>query len=157
LAGPLSSKPLGILQDEHSAWRLLVALKGDLMNRDGSAGYTKKEAEAAFRPIASLIAKSEKAVRKLAPGTWQHAMLRDNLEALHIASSLMAQDVGPNNVPRANLEKALLALDSMIRKAEQAQAKFAPGTAHYTLQRNRIAALRLAKALTKAALDSWNA
>jgi hypothetical protein len=37
-------------------------------------------------PIASLIAKSEKARQKLASGTWQHTMLGENLDALRIAA-----------------------------------------------------------------------
>ena len=47
--------------------------------------YTPDELQEALQPIASLISKSEKAQQKLAPGMWQHTMLRDNLKALHIA------------------------------------------------------------------------
>jgi len=49
--------------------------------------YTTGELQEARRPIASLISKSKKAQQKLAPGTWQHTMLRDNLKALQIASA----------------------------------------------------------------------
>lgn len=52
--------------------------------------YTKKDMEDALAPLASLISKSEKAQKKLAGGTWQRAMLQNNLRALYIASPLLA-------------------------------------------------------------------
>lgn len=51
--------------------------------------YTKEDLEKALAPIASLISKSEKALEKLAQGTWQHTMLTNNLKALYIASPLL--------------------------------------------------------------------
>ncbi|HOO78490.1 MAG TPA: hypothetical protein PLI51_08110 [bacterium] len=116
--------------------------------------YTTDELREALRPIASLIGKSEKAHRKLAPGTWQHTMLRDNLKALRIASVLMTKAAAdPAGVAPSDLQEALRAIDSMIGRAEKAQAKFAPGTSHHALQRNRLQALRIAEALTKAELS----
>ena len=110
------------------------------------------------RPIASLISKSEKALQKLAPGTWQHSMLRDNLKALQIASALMnKQPNDTENVTRNDLQEALRAFASMITKSEKAQAKFAPGTSQHTLQRNRLTALRIAETLTKKELENRNA
>jgi len=74
----------------------------------------------AFRPIASLIGKSEKAQRKLAPGTWQHAMLRDNLKALRMASALMDPGAGDGvRAGRRDLQEALRAFASMIGKTER--------------------------------------
>lgn len=102
----------------------------------------------ALRPIASLIGKSEKARRKLAPDTWQHAMLRDNLKALRIASALMNKTaVAPGRWTGAELRAALKALASMIRKTRQAQVRFSPGTSQHTLLRNRLKALRVARTL----------
>lgn len=114
-----------------------------------------RELEEARGPIASLISKSTKAQQKLAPGTWQHRMLRDNLKALHIASALtnkIAVDAG--GVQRDELKKALAALESMIGRAEKAQAGFALGTSQHSLQRNRLNALRVAEALITAELNS---
>ena len=116
--------------------------------------YTTDELQEALRPIASLISKSEKAQQKLAPGTWQHTMLRDNLKALHIASTLMNKDTDhKNNFIRDDLQEALRVLASMIIRTEKAQAKFSPGTSQHTLQRNRLKALRIAEALIKVELD----
>ena len=113
--------------------------------------YTPDELQEARRPLASLISKSEKAQQKLAPGTWQHTMLRDNLKSLHIASALMSEETG--SFTRDDLQEALGAFASMIGKTEKAQAMFSPGTSQHTLQRNRLKALRVAEALTKVELD----
>ena len=116
--------------------------------------YTTDELQEALRPIASLISKSEKAQQKLVPGTWQHTMLRDNLKALHIASTLMNKYTDhKDNFIRDDLQEALRVLASMIIRTEKAQAKFSLGTSQHTLQRNRLKALRIAEALIKVELD----
>ena len=114
---------------------------------------TPDELQAALRPIASLISKSQKAQQKLAPGTWQHTMPRDNLKALHIALALMNTDAHETvTFTRDDLQSALRALASMISRTEKAQVKFSPGTSQHTLQRNRLKALRVAEALLRAEL-----
>lgn len=115
--------------------------------------FTAHDIRAALRPIASLIAKSEKAQSHLAPETWQYAMLRDNLTALRIASAIMGEGTEDDaDAPRGDLEAALRAVASMIARAEKAQAGFAPGTSQHSLQRNRIQALRVAEAVIAAQL-----
>ena len=117
--------------------------------------YTDEALRAALPPIASLISKSEKARQKLSPGTWQHAMLEDNLKALRIASALMNGEAGDaDGFTQADLQAALRALSSMIARSENAHVKFAPGTAQHTLLRNRIAALRVAEGLIQRCVDS---
>jgi hypothetical protein len=116
--------------------------------------YTTDDLKEALRPIASLISKSEKAQQKLAPGTWQHSMLRDNLKALQIALALMSKETdNTNRFTRDDLQETLRAFTSMISKTDKAQAKFAPGTSQHTLQRNRLKALQTAEARIKAELD----
>ncbi len=46
-------------------------------------------------------------------------------------------------------EEVVQAITSMIARSEKAQAKFLPGTAQYSLQKNRIKALQVAAALVK--------
>lgn len=116
--------------------------------------YTTNELQEVLRPIASLISKSEKAQQKLAPGTWQHTMLGDNLRALHIVSALMNKETqGTINFRQDDLLKALQAFASMISKAEKAQVKFTPGTSQHTLQRNRLKAFHTAEALIRVELN----
>jgi len=64
-----------------------------LVGSDTTDHFAKEDLEKAIAPITSLMSKSEKARGKLAPGTWQHAMLSDNLEALQIALSLLTKAV----------------------------------------------------------------
>ena len=106
-----------------------------------------------LRPIASLIRKSEKARRKLAPGTWQSKMLRDNLRALRLASALMNRPAGPaGRRPPDDLRAVRMTLAAMIGRVEKTAKQFAPGTAPHTLQKNRLRALRAAQAALQAAL-----
>jgi len=124
------------------------------MKRSAANTYTIDELREALRPVASLISKSEKAQQKLATGTWQYTMLRDNLKALHIASVLMNGETADTECfTRDDLQEALDVLAVLINKVEEAQAKFSPGTSQHTLQRNRLKALRVAEALIKTELD----
>jgi len=116
--------------------------------------YTKDELQEALRAIVSLISKSEKAQRKLAPGTWQHTMLQENIKALHIASALMNKEIDDSDsFTRDDLKEAQRAFTSMISKTEKSQAKFSPGTSQHALQQNRLKALNIAEALIKVDLD----
>jgi hypothetical protein len=109
-------------------------------------------------PIASLISKSRKAQQKLAAGTWQHAMLRTHLKALHIASALMNKSADETrDLTCQDLQETLRGLTVMMSKAHKAQAKFSRGTSHHTLQRNRLKALRTAVALVKVELNKRDA
>lgn len=109
----------------------------------------------ALRTVASLISKCDKAQRKLAPGTWQHTMLRNNLQALRVASALFSEHpADADGFTRSDLEDALRAVASMAGKAERAEVSFSPGTSQHTLQRNRLKALRMAQNLIKKELRS---
>jgi Ca2+-binding EF-hand superfamily protein len=117
--------------------------------------YSTAEIQEALKPIASLISKSEKTLQKLAPGTWQHTMLRDNLKALHHAYRLMGKETdGIGDLSRDDLAEAIRAFAVMISKTEKAQAMFSPGTAQHSLQRNRLKSLLIAKELVEKKLIS---
>lgn len=114
--------------------------------------FSSDEIREALRPIASLTSKSEKALLKLAPGSWQHTMLRDNIAALHIASALLSGESDGSDRALAELDEALKAVASMVQRTEDAQRKFAPGTSQHSLQRNRLKSLHVAReALEQAA------
>lgn len=103
------------------------------------------EADEVLRPIASLIGKSEKAIQKLPVGTWQHTMLQSNLKALYIASALLREEEeSKKEYAREDLREAQKAVNLMIGKTQKAKEKFARGTAHHTLAKNRIHALQIA-------------
>ncbi len=54
--------------------------------------YTIEDYEKAVSPIKSLISKSEKAIIKLEPTSWQFKMLDDNIKALRIALPLLLNE-----------------------------------------------------------------
>jgi DNA-binding SARP family transcriptional activator len=117
---------------------------------NGSRSHCHK---ADLPPLTSLIRKSEKAQQKLTPGTWQHTMLQENLEALRLAERLLNEEAGAAPKPTAEeLRRACSALSAMIEKTCVSQSKFAPGTSQHTLQRNRLEALRFAETRIKSAL-----
>ncbi len=101
-----------------------------------------------LRPITSLIGKSEKAIQKLAAGTWQHTMLQGNIDALRLAADLLnGEKGGVCGRDQKELREALHSLSAMIVKTEKAQMKFSPGTPHHTLLKNRLDALRSSERL----------
>lgn len=120
--------------------------------KPGAVHIPPEEWQEVLRPIASLISKSEKVQQKLAPGTWQHRMLQDNLKALRFASALLTGPTiktggfAPDDIP-----EALRALAAMISKTKKIQIKFSPGTSQHTLLQNRLQALRVAVTWVKAA------
>jgi hypothetical protein len=114
--------------------------------------------EATHRPLASLLSKSEKAQQKLKAGSWQHAMLEENIKALRVAIALLfEQGRKQTRYTQSDLQQATKALAAMISRSVKAQVKFAHGTSPHTLQRNRIKALRLAKKATTAELKRLKA
>lgn len=80
-----------LLQNRIKALRIAAAL---IENSNALNTFTTKDLQNAQAPIASLISKSEKAQTKLTPGTWQHAMLAQNLKALYIATPLFQAALG---------------------------------------------------------------
>ena len=99
------------------------------------------------RSITSLINKSEKALQKLEPGTWQHARLSENLRALHVASTLIEAKAGEaDDLPVQDGTEVLRALRRMITTTAQACSRFAAGTSQHSLLRNRLEALRASEA-----------
>jgi hypothetical protein len=108
---------------------------------------TADEVEAARAPLVSLLGKSEKALPKLAPGTWQRTRLEADVRALRIALALLGGgDGGAVEPAREALDEAVRALESMIERVAGTKTTFAPGTSQRSLQRNRLRALRAARA-----------
>lgn len=115
-----------------------------------AAACTPDELREALRPLESLARKSEKAQGKLVPGTWQHAMLRDHLEALRVASALVRGEAV--KTVAADLREALRSIADMIRRTESVQTKGSLGKSQVTLLRNRLKALRVAEAVVEGVL-----
>lgn len=104
------------------------------------------------RPIDSLLSKSERALQKLKPGTWQHRRLSDNIESLRLAKAFMEGQGGFEEISQEVLGERLMALGAMIGQSEAALAKFAEGSSQASLLVNRIAALQAAMGLLEGLL-----
>lgn len=72
-------------------------LSQKLMGNKSGEVCAQEDLKNALAPITSLISKSEKARTKLAPDTWQHKMLSDNLKALHMALLLLRHALNEGN------------------------------------------------------------
>ena len=121
---------------------------------DRVTDYSADQKQRALVPIASLISKSEQAQQKLASGTWQHMMLDRNLDALRTATTLMGAAGGEAAVSSDELTASLDTLAALIERLAATEAKFAPGTSQHSLQRNRLEALRVARATVEAELQN---
>lgn len=76
------------------ALRVAAALIRQELGGGPAEAHSKEALEQARAPLASLIHKSEKALTKLTPGTWQHTRLANNLRALHLAAPLLHTALG---------------------------------------------------------------
>jgi hypothetical protein len=118
---------------------------------------TKDDLDAAFRAIASIIGKTEKAGARFAPGTSQHTLQKNRLLALKIAASLVSRELSKTRDethPTTDFEKARAPLASLISKSEKSRQKLAPGTWQYAMLNDNLKALDLASQLLNKALHS---
>lgn len=59
-----------------------------------------------------------------------------------------------NELSQEELQEALRAIDSLLRKCEKAQEKLIPGRSQHSLMKNRIKALQISSGLISEALNS---
>lgn len=109
---------------------------------------TQNEDEA-LKVIQSIIVRCQAAQVKFLPGTAQHSLLRNRLEAMYIAKALMEQGTAPG-YSKQQLLQALRPIGSSIGKCQKAQEKYAPDTTQYRRYVPMLAALHRAKDLIAA-------
>ena len=132
---------------EFSSW---LAIKNDEVDRLMEMGMVElpesDELSEAKRVILSLRNKSEKASGKVKAGTWQNRLAAGIVKASDVALSLFD---GKTTTPlgRDALVESFAILKDALRRAEAVIDKFAVGTSQHTLQKNRIAALKIALTL----------
>ncbi len=117
------------------------------------ANYTQTELAAALQAVHDMLRRSETAQAKFAPGTSQHTLQKNRIQALRIASALLQQaSHTPATYTTAELERAKPPLASLLRKSEKAQQKLSPGTWQHTMLENNLRALHIASSLLAQAL-----
>lgn len=122
------------------------------MNSTEKSDHEKPQAA-----LSSMMQKTTTAMAYFKPGTSQHTLLKNRLEALEIALWLItvappADPVTPRYTSD-DLKKALAPIASLIHKSEKAQQKVAPGTWQHTMLEENLRALRRALPLLKDALN----
>lgn len=104
---------------------------------------TSGELREAHRAILSLRNKSEKASGKFKEGSWQKKQMDSYVKAADTALQLIDGDTAIGFEWEA-LHEADKSLEDALRRAEEVIGKFAAGSSQHTLQKNRIAALKIA-------------
>ena len=111
----------------------------------------KAELDGAVQAIQTMIARSEKAQMKFAPGTSHHTLQKNRIKALAIASALLKAEQAGQDAPLAytkeELRQAAAPLASLISKSEKARQKLSPGTWQRNMLDENLRALHLAAPL----------
>jgi hypothetical protein len=118
------------------------------MDLEGGADMTEQERIDALKIVTSVIVRCEKVQPKFAPGTSQHALLKNRIQAMKIAEALLTGH-GADQYPIQDLSAALEPLASVIRKCEKARSKYEPDTGQYGRYGGIIRAIELARTLTE--------
>ena len=105
--------------------------------------FTSEELHEAYCAISSLRNKSEKASGKLKEGSWQKKQMDSYVKASDAALQLIDGDTAMTFEFEA-LNEANKFLEDALRRAEEVIGKFVTGSSQHTLQKNRIAALKIA-------------
>ena len=99
---------------------------------------------AALKEVTSIITRCERVQPKFAPGTAQHTLLKNRIQALRIAAALLGE-TGAGGYPAQELSAALAPLASIARKCTKAQAKYAPGSVQHRRFNSTITAMELSR------------
>lgn len=109
---------------------------------------TEQERTDTLKVTTSIIARCARMVPKFAPGTSQHTLLKNRIQALKLAEILL--DGGNAAEYSGNgLSAALEPLCSILRKCEKAQSKYGPGSGQYHRYDGTIRAMELSRDLVE--------
>ena len=93
--------------------------------------YSQKELDETVQFLSSTISKCEKMQLKFTEGTSQHSLLKNRIKALYISRALIENDTNIEIYTKADLEKALPPVISIINKTEKAQIKYEEVSAQF--------------------------
>ena len=112
---------------------------------------TEQGRAAAEKVVDSVIARCQRMQPKFAPGTAQHTLLKNRIQAMEIARRLLAEgEAAPSSAQE--LTDALEPVASALRKCEKARSKYAPDSGQYRRYGGTIQAMELARELMEAEL-----
>ena len=104
--------------------------------------------EQTLKLVTSLIGRCERMVPKFAPGTSQHTLLKNRIQALTIGAALLSED-DVSTYSNGQLSAAMEPLRSIAGKCETARSKYEPGSGQYNRYGGTIRAMELCQELTQ--------
>jgi len=107
---------------------------------------TEQEQADALKVVTSVIARCERVQPKFVPGTSQYTLLKNRIQAMKIAETLLAGR-GTELYSTQDLSAALEPLASIIRKCEKARSKYEPDSGQYGRFQGIIRAMKLSRTL----------
>lgn len=102
----------------------------------------EERTEAALETVASTIRGCERAQVKFQPGTSQYSLLKNRLDALHIAQAALSGG-SLADFPTEAVRAALTPIGSIISKCRKARSRTAAGTAQHTRLTKLLQAMEL--------------
>jgi ABC-type antimicrobial peptide transport system ATPase subunit len=109
-------------------------------------GFTGEELEESHRALSSLLHKCKRSQEKLTKDTWQWRLMENNIRAIEVTLPIITSP-GINDFTKDDLELAFQTLTSTLDRTEKIREKLKQGTAQWTLNKNRIKALKTALSL----------
>lgn len=107
--------------------------------------YSKTEISDALKIISSTISKCEKMLPKFEAGSSQHSLLQNRLKAMYISKALILDEPVDPQYSKADLENALLPVNSILQKCITGQEKHPLGTPTFVRLQKIIDAMNIAK------------
>ena len=113
---------------------------------------TEQEQANVLKVVTSIIVRCERMQPRFVPGTSQHTLLKNRIQAMKIAEALLTGR-GADLYSTQELSAALEPLASIIRKCEKARSKYEPTSGQYRRFHSTIRAMELSKQLIENKLD----
>lgn len=107
---------------------------------------TEQERADALKSITSIIIRCERAQPKFTLGSSQHTLLKNRIQAMKIAETLLTEGDAALYTAQ-DLSAALEPLASAIRKCEKAQVKYEPDSGQHRRFNGIIQAMALSREL----------
>ncbi|MEA5143228.1 MAG: hypothetical protein VB023_06575 [Oscillibacter sp.] len=107
---------------------------------------TEQEQANVLKVVTSIIVRCERMQPKFVPGTSQHTLLKNRIQAMKIAEDLLTGR-GADLYSTQDLSAALEPLASILRKCEKACSKYEPTSVQYRRFHATIRAMELSRQL----------
>lgn len=123
---------------------------------ENSVKEANLELEQSIKTLTTLIDRSTKAQLRLLPGSSQHTLLKNRIQALQLVKTLLMNKSNVRQLfTKEDLEAAHAPLLSLISKSEKAILNLRPDMWQYSLLAQNINVLRIGLPLLESALNEY--